>query len=353
MKRQLSNGGSPMKTSPIKEKRLKNGSSDAKPPVVPREFSETEGELIDKNMISLNNEPFYLLKFMHDNTNVDYYGNMEQYNNMVIGKTYKINLVYLDRRLVISRYESSGDTDVKMLINTHLTVADFVEHNVVCVQAQFYCGFHIILSNFYKFVFKVRYVNEYGSRSVVQIEAKCDVARAMNLFKAENESELLENMMMAQDKYFNLIRVKCITNSNSGSHVFKSIVFTDISKLEEISEGCDNFIEDPTGMVNISRLNKELLYGKVSSIDVAIDHMKMKITYSIEGSEQSAQGTIYVNDRCTPEEFTRMSIDLKHNASTLHKFNDMYIYTTNDGVFYSIVGITFYDITNKEFVPFK
>ncbi|AAR28846.1 lef-3 [Leucania separata nucleopolyhedrovirus] len=356
MKRQLSNGGSPMKTSPVKEKRFKNGNETTRSLAaqVPQEFSEKEGELIDKNMISLNNEPFYLLKFMHDDTNVDYYGNMEQYNNMVIGRTYKIKLVYVDRRLVISSYDSSScDTDVKLTIKKYLSVSDFVEHNVICVEAQFYCGFHIILSNFYKLVFKVRYVNEYGTLSVVQIEAKCDVSRALNLFKADNESELLHNMMEAQNKFFKLIRVKCITTSNSGNHVFKSISFSDISKLEERFEECPDFTDDSLAVVNISRLNKELLYGKVKTINVVAEHMKLKIIYSIEGCEQSAQGTIYINERCSNDEFTRMSVDLKQNASTLHKFNDMYIYTTNDGNYYSVVGITFYDITNKEFVPFK
>lgn len=348
MKRQLSNG-SPMKTSPVREKRIKSESLDAA-----HAFKTVNGELVDKNMISLNNEPYYILKFLVDNSNSDYYGNMEQYNNMIIGKTYKMCLVYMNRRLIISKYELVDEPEIRMEVKRQLTYADFLENNIVCVEAQFRCGFKVLMQSYFKMLFNIRYVNEHGNLLVVQVESVCDLNRMLHLFKVDNDSDLIRVMMESQDKYYRLSRVKS-TNSKKN---YKSISFSESSRMEEIEDGGDvamSFDDEQSNQVNISRSNKEVFYGKLKSIRVCSDSPpNIKVLYSVDGHEDTVNGTIYMNERNRErsDEFTKLTTDLKQTADTLNQFNEMYIYTTNDGnEYYSVIGITCFDMTIQKYIP--
>nr|AYU75250.1 LEF-3 late expression factor 3 [Spodoptera littoralis nucleopolyhedrovirus] len=315
-------------------------------------FKETKGELIGKNMISLNNELFYIMKFFIENGNKDYYGNMQQYTNMEIGKTYKINLKYANRRLIIDRYSEDKTVELRVDVKDHLLYEDFMEDNIVTIETQFLCGFRPIFTNYIKFVFNVKYKNERDQTSIMQVESICDTSRAMSLFNVETHSALFKRMMELEKKFLKLTRVKCVNNKNN----FKNLSFLEMSKIE-VTEDCETPPFDCDDFVgNISRNNKQIYHAKVTSFKVnTMSNNNIKIVYRVEDYDQDINGVIFLNnDRKDTKnnEYEKVLLDLNQTADTIGDLNDVYIYTSSDiNGYYTVLGLTCYDLSNFEYVP--
>nr|WML75130.1 late expression factor 3 [Spodoptera littoralis nucleopolyhedrovirus]WOC30925.1 Late expression factor 3 [Spodoptera litura nucleopolyhedrovirus] len=355
MKRQLSNGENNLSGSGDRRGSGGGGDAPSKKPATGSysiNFKETKGELIGKNMISLNNELFYIMKFFIENGNKDYYGNMQQYTNMEIGKTYKINLKYANRRLIIDRYSEDKTVELHVDVKDHLLYEDFMDDNIVTIETQFLCGFKPIFTNYIKFVFNVKYKNERNQMSIMQVESICDISRAMNMFDVETHSDLFKRMMELEKKFLKLIRVKCINNKNN----FKNLSFLEMSKIEVI-EDCETPLFNGDDFVgNISRNNKQIYHAKMTSFKVnTLSNNNIKIVYRVEDYNQDINGVIFLNnDRkdIKNNEYEKVLLDLNQTADTIGDLNDVYIYTSSDtNGYYTVLGLTCYDLNNFEYVP--
>ncbi|ACI28805.1 agip104 [Agrotis ipsilon multiple nucleopolyhedrovirus] len=335
------------------QKRLSNVSTTSSDSTIKKIGKTVTGQLVTKNMYCVNNEAFYLFKFLIENVSKNYYGNAGHYQTLRIDATYEIELVYENKRLGIGKATECKDSEKIVVVKRFVEQSDFDSEDTVSVAVKFKYGFKVLDSDLYKVVFVVNYGDNYENCQHVQIECMANLKRWTACIKDEtifNEHNLLEYFYNAQNQMFNLCRVKC-QQSNGNYKNFSIQNITHLS-LAAVKPAC-LINEDPEKISSISRSNKRVVHGLVNKIKV--EHQtpeRYSIAYTLKNeSEEWVRGSFYVrqqqqqNDKKSDklEKLVKLETDLNQLNDLIE--NDIvmvHIYVAADlsSKNYNVLGLT-------------
>lgn len=314
-----------------------------------------KGQLLTKTTMSINNEDYYLFKFLVNNKSIDYYGTQTQFFSLINNKTYELVLQYSRKKLLIKSYEQCEDEDLLMTVCKSVTLQEFCANEIKSLLAKFLYGFKIYGSaNVYKLVFVILLEDNNGTINGVQVEMMSDFKRLSGAFKnhvIENENDLFDCMYKSEEKYFNLYRIKCNHNANN----FKSLSLSSNSQLERL-ETDDSMFEyefqyDYT--VNISRSNKIIqkhrvtgnftsernIYQNSDRFVISYDTANEKIKTSIYNRMENAESKTDYDTSITLKDVTLSQLNSLIESNLVQV--DVYLVTDPNNVKNNVIaGIT-------------
>ncbi|AIZ48651.1 lef-3 [Agrotis segetum nucleopolyhedrovirus B] len=340
------------------QKRLSNVSTTSSDSTTKKIGKTVTGQLVTKNMYCVNNEAFYLFKFLIENVSKNYYGNAGHFQTLRIDATYEIELVYENKRLGIAKATECKDSEKVVVVKRFVEQGDFDSEDTVSVAVKFKYGFKVLDSDSYKAVFIVNYGDKYENCQHVQIECMANLKRWSACIKDETiftEHNLLEFFHNAQNQMFNLCRVKC-QQSNGNYKNFSIQNITHLS-LAVVKPAC-LINEDPESVSSISRSNKRILHGVVSKINVERQSSeRFSISYMLKNeSEEWVRGSFYVrqNDKKNDklEKLEKLETDLNQlNELIENDILTVYIYVAVDlsTKNYNVLGLTKMELDSDTF----
>ncbi|AYN45040.1 lef-3 [Alphabaculovirus alterspexiguae] len=308
------------------------------------------GQLVTKNMYCINNEAYYLFKFLVDNVSKNYYGNAGHFQSLRDDATYELELVYENKRLAIAKATECKNVENMILIKKHLEQSDFDGEDTVSVTVKFKYGFKVIDSDAYKCVFVVNFGDAYENCRAVQIECMTSLAKWANCIRDEDiisESNLLEFFDSSQNQTFNLCRVKCqLSNGN-----YKNFSIQDITYVTRVDTPACDIAEDEDAIANISRLNKRILFGEIKKCNVTHPSPeRFTVTYTLkdpEFKEEIIRASFFVkiNDKKNDkfEKLEKLETDLNQLQDLIESdIIKVYIYVSVDlsTKNYNVLGMT-------------
>nr|AIW01500.1 late expression factor 3 protein [Spodoptera frugiperda multiple nucleopolyhedrovirus] len=249
------------------KKRMSNGSTTSVDSASKKIPKSVIGQLVTKNMYSVNNEAYYLFKFLVDNVPKNYYGNHHMFQTLKMDAVYEIELVYENKSLSIAKVTECKNVDKTVLAKHYVELSDFDGEDTISVLAKLKFGFKILDNDTYKAVFVVNHGNSLDNSCPVQIECMANLKRWAASIKDESitdENSLLEYFNYFQNQVFSLNRIKCQqSNGNFKNFALQNITQISVSKVTdfEIDEDLDN-------INNISRSNKRIVTGFVDKVNV-------------------------------------------------------------------------------------
>ncbi|ABF47407.1 LEF-3 [Clanis bilineata nucleopolyhedrovirus] len=229
--------------------------------------SVTSCQLMSKNMLSINNELFYLFKFLIEDKCKDYYGDAGQFSALKIDGVYDLSLNYDNKKIYIGTYKECQKTNALSCVSKYVKYDNFDANDTVNVYAKFKWGFKLLNDSVYKFVVHVNVGNSLEMCEVKQVECTAKFDRLKESIKNEvinSQSDLLQYFHNLQDNIIVLNRVKCSQNNLN----FRNFSLQNISEIK-MPENLNNFNvedEDEMAVVNISRSNKKILCHEVVSV---------------------------------------------------------------------------------------
>ena len=248
------------------KKRLSNESTNSVDSITKKISKTVTGQLVTKNMYCVNNEPFYLFKFLVDNVAKNYYGNSNMFKTLKIDFVYEIELVYENKRLAIANATLCKDIEKVVVVKQFVDPSDFDSEDTITVGAKLMCGFKLLDNDLFKAVFIVNYGETLDNSRLAQIECMANLKRWAASIKDEtisDENSLLAYFHNRQDVMVTLYRIKC--NQSNGN--FKNFALQNIT---QISTSDDDFYiqEDDESATSISRLNKRIYYNEITKVNV-------------------------------------------------------------------------------------
>ncbi|AAZ38264.1 LEF-3 [Agrotis segetum nucleopolyhedrovirus A] len=347
------------------QKRMSTGSVGSNESTTKKIGRIVTGQLVTKNMYSVNNEPFYLFKFLIENVSKNYYGNASHFQTLRIDTTYEVELVYENKRLNIAKITECKDREKIILMKRFVEQSDFDGEDTISVAVKLKYGFKVIESDAYKVVFIVNYGETYETCYQVQIECMANLKRWSACIKDASivdENDLLEYFYKAQDKMFSLCRVKCQQSNGN----YKNFSIQNITQMQAAPQKPVCTInEDPNNISSISRSNKRVLEGLLKKITVERDsEYRFTVSYMLKDEntdgdleEESVRASIYIRQQQNEkknkvDKLEKLETDLNQlNELIDEDIVNVYIYVTVDLISkaYNVLGLTKYEIDSGTF----
>ncbi|AIE47790.1 lef3 [Peridroma alphabaculovirus] len=326
------------------QKRVSSGSTSSESSS--RKLGKTvSGQLVTKNMYCVNNEAFYLFKFLVDNVSKNYYGNASHFQNLQVDTTYDIDLAYENKRIVIAKATESKAVEKTLVVKRFVEQSDFDGEDTVSIVVKFSHGFKVLDADAYKAVFVVNFGDSYETCYQVQLECMANLSRWSACIKDDtitNEHELLEYFYNAQNKMFNFCRIKCQQSNGN----YKNFSLQNITQLSLASKPVCVVSEESENISSISRSNKRVLQGTVAKINVERQSAdRFSIAYTlVDGGDEWVRGSFFVkqNDKKS-EKLDKLETDLNQlNDLIENDIVKVYIYVAVDLTSrnYNVLGLT-------------
>jgi Nucleopolyhedrovirus late expression factor 3 (LEF-3) len=328
-----------------------------------RSNKPVRGQLISKNLISVNNEKFYLFKFLIDNSTKDYYGTKNHYCKLNVNTAYEVHLVYENKRINIQKITECDDTfkEILMVPKIFLTNMDFENEDTVSVVAKLKFGFKMLDNNNYKAVFIIRLGSTAKKATLVQIECNAHFALWSEFIKdasLKDESALLKYFKCNQNEMFNLCRVKAQEKNK-----FKNLNILHVSKMTKMSVLETTLDEDEENVVNVSRKNKRIIEGELSNIRSDGSNDKYHdIKYKVKDEITWVDSKYFLNNNNADGEEDKVKDDkIKKLRSDINQINDMiemgiitaFIYSSvncvGENTMYNVLGIIKIELDNQTY----
>ncbi|AGR56816.1 lef3 [Hemileuca sp. nucleopolyhedrovirus] len=322
-------------------------SSDTIDGGVRRAFKTLTGELIGKNQISINNETFYLLKFLFDNYSKEYYVDAGKYYEMKINNVYEVTLNYEKKKIYIGTYKQCKKGDIAVNVNKYLKETDFDGNDTVSVYVKFKYLFKVLGNHIYKLVYHV-----FIEDSVKEIECTVNFKKISNTitdYTVTTENDLFKYYFDNVDKIIKLQRIKC----NQSSNGFKTFVIQPMTQIETKDDIDLNFDIDKK-IFNVSRKNNKYIVTKmVSSINAELNHEeRLYVTYQADDCTDVVRATHYANDnfnkgnlKSLEVEFNQLNDMIENNLIRVH----IYVVFEAEKNICNILAVTKYDIEENTF----
>jgi Nucleopolyhedrovirus late expression factor 3 (LEF-3) len=348
------------RSKPSPQKRMSTGStcSNASSSTTSIKIANSvTGQLVTKNMYSVNNEAFYLFKFLVENVSKNYYGNASYFQQLNVNEVYMLELAYENKRINIAKATLCKNKDKQVVMKRYVQQSDFDGDDTVSIIVKFKLGFKLLDSNLYKTVFVARYGDTFDTSYPVQIECQAALKRWANVIKDESiatDSELLEYFSNAQNKMVNLWRIKCQqTNGN-----YKNFNMQEITQMACADDDDSAIIDDDDNITNLSRANKRIVDGAVFKINAERQSEdRFSITYVLnDNTKESLRGAYYVQKQ---QNESKQRTDKKNDRlellqTNINQLNDLIendivkvqIYVLGDLMTnnYNVLGLTKYDL---------
>lgn len=342
------------------QKRVSGGSMTSNESMTKKIGKTLTGQLVTKNMYCVNNEPFYLFKFLIENVSKNYYGNASHFQSLRIDAIYDIELVYENKRLGIAKATECKDTEKVTIVKRFVEQSDFDGEDTVSVAVKLKYGFKVLDSDMYKAIFVVNYGESIDNYYQVQIECMANLKRWSGCIKDEtivDEHALLEYFYNAQNQMFNLCRVKC-QQSNGNYKNFSIQNITQLS-LALVKPAC-LINEDPDNISSISRSNKRVVHGIVNKINVERQNAeRFTIAYTLKNeTEDWIRGSFYVRQQQNDKKNYKLE-KLEKLETDLNQLNELiendilvvHIYVAVDltSKNYNVLGLTKFELHSDTF----
>ncbi|QEI03466.1 LEF-3 [Spodoptera cosmioides nucleopolyhedrovirus] len=279
------------------KKRISSGSTSSVDSITKKNFVKSvTGQLVAKNMYSVNSKAFYLFKFLVDNVPKNYYGNFNMYQALKLDNIYDIDLAYENKRLAIAKATQSKNSEKTILVKRFVELVDFDGEDTITVAAKLKCGFKVIDSDMYKAVFIINHGEDLENSCPVQIECMGNLKRWMATIKDKtitDENLLLNYFYNRQDAMFNLYRIKCQQSNGS----YKNFALQNITQISQIIEPDFYINEDEDNVTNISRLNKRIVYGFIDKLNVERQSEdRFSVSYQVEDDNEWIRGSFFIKN---------------------------------------------------------
>nr|ANS70967.1 late expression factor-3 [Lymantria dispar multiple nucleopolyhedrovirus] len=233
------------------------------------------GELIAKNKININNESFFLFKFMVNDESKNFYGDSNCFYKMSLNNVYDVQLIYKNRKVYIKdcNINSSAENNCLPKPKRFLTSKNFDDNENVSVLAYSVCGFKMMNGDSFKMIFQVNLNRNDDfapddSCHNVQIECTASFSKLCNTIKSSKpiatESDLLTWFHRCQNKIVALHRIKCQKTNNN----YRSLSIHNLTQIELLENEPTDEFNSPASAVNVSRSNKMVACSSVSAINV-------------------------------------------------------------------------------------
>ncbi|AKN80581.1 Late expression factor 3 [Perigonia lusca single nucleopolyhedrovirus] len=324
-------------------------------------FKTVKGELVGKNSLSINNETYYLLKFLVDNVSKEYYGDASQYHGLKINGVYDISLNYINKKICLGACTESKSVNKNINVLRFLTKNNFEGNDTVSICVRFKYGFKLIDNNdMYKFVCIINYGKSYENSEPYQIECMGKFNNMCSMIKDESsitdEHELLNYFEQCRDKDVILYRVKCYQNQTNS---FKNFSIQTISQMKTSDEQQD-FDYDENKLVNLSRINKRVVFNRAVKLNAehvtGQNYDKFVISYETSGNEP-IQSVLYNNNnnfqkKNADKNLQRLETDLNQlNDLIENELSSVFIYETVDlsNSNRSVLAITKVDLESETY----
>ncbi|UJZ89030.1 lef-3 [Erannis ankeraria nucleopolyhedrovirus] len=351
--------------SPMKKSRTMSvSSSGSNSSAVRRNISTVKGLLIGKNTMSINNEPFYLFKFLVNNANKNYYGDAGQYHSMKEDQFYEVVLDYVNKKICIGSFAKCANYESAIEVKKWLNPENFEANDNISVYAKFKFGFKLIDNNTYKMIFNVLLGNSLDSSDVKEIECTTNFEKLIEVFKnsiVSNENNLLTFLNDNMDKVMKLHRIKC--NKTNGTNDYKSFSIQSMTEITVVEDVEIDF-ENTYNIQNISRKNKKVLRFDISQLDAELiagpTTDRFSIMFKIEGSDSMTKATYFNNSygnnnndvAKTANKFQRLEAELNQlNDLMENDIMKVIIYVTSDTETnnLALLGITKLEIDSETY----
>lgn len=332
-------------SSPMKRQSSTEQSSPKK------NFKSIKGELVAKNTISINNENFYLLKFLVDNKSKEYYCNVSQFNDIKENMTYEVSLTY-NKKIFVDSFKECKDNNNGCIIKKYLPLSDFDENETVSIYAQFKHGFKLLDGDIYKMVFYVWCGNTAEEADLKEIECMSTLKKIAEMIKEKSiktENDLLEYFMQTENSIIILNRVKCQNTNN----YYRSWSIQNITQMQ-VSNDCDLSFDSEGEIMSISRGRKRIEMHKIYKI--AADQIgtfdRLAITFQSDMSTDEQLKATYYYNKSKNNNIDAIIADLNQLTDLIE--NDIvqaYAYVTIDldSIKYNLLGITKNEIDSNTY----
>ncbi|QYC92674.1 Late expression factor 3 [Trabala vishnou gigantina nucleopolyhedrovirus] len=342
-------------------------------------FKTVTGELIAKNFVSINNNPFYLFKILINNEVKEYYGNANHYHDMKIHSIYNVQLNYQNKKIYLGTHKECKNVKNDILVSRYITETNFDDGDTVSVYAKLKYGFKMIDSDVFKMVFHL-YVGE-SMECVKEIECSGSHKKICDSIKdvvVNDENDLLAYFDTYKNKTMRLLRIRCSKNNTN----YKSLILHPISeikychddnfniKFDDNGDDNDDDCDDNMMIQNVSRANRQILSGVVSKLNAEYaSNDRFVINYKVKNSDVEIKASFFLKSNyssvSTNNENGASGINKKqqknYNAleTDLNQLNEMiendlikvYIYVLYEQTknMYNVLGITKYDCDNNQY----
>ncbi|ADB84404.1 late expression factor 3 [Apocheima cinerarium nucleopolyhedrovirus] len=329
---------------------------------VRRGISTIKGLLISKNTMSINNEPFYLFKFLVNNVNKNYYGDAGQYHSMKEDQFYEVVLDYVNKKICIGTFTKCANTENVVEVKKWLNLENFEANDNVSVYAKFKFGFKLIDNNTYKMIFHILVGNSLDSAEIKEIECTTNFDKVVEVFKdaiVSNENNLLAFLNDNIDKVMKLHRIKC--NKTNGANDYKSFSIQSMTEIT-VAEDIDIDFENTYNIQNISRKNKKVLHFNITKLDAELINGatsdRFLIMFQIEGGDTTSKAN-YFNNSYGNNDAGKTANKFQRLEAELNQLNDLIendivkvsIYVTMDTETnnFALLGITKLEIDTETY----
>ncbi|ACO53514.1 lef3 [Euproctis pseudoconspersa nucleopolyhedrovirus] len=322
-------------------------------------FKTFIGELVNKNMISINNENFYLFKFLFNNNSKEYYGASDQYYSMKLNHTYQVSLNYENKKIYIGTYKECKVKETLVSTKSWLTNEDFDGGDTVSVYAKLKYGFKILDNvDSYKMVF---HVNMGDVDTLKEIECTANLKKICNAANGavtvmSNEDVLLF-FNSNKDKVVLLKRIKChFTNGG-----YKSLMILPITQIcvENDDKIKINASENNDVTQNVSRLNKIILTGQVKTINAEIaNDERLVVEYQMKNFNEQIKACLFSKHNFGKNS-NKINKNLQQLETDINQLNELiendlievqvFVAYDLERKIYTILGITKYEIDSETY----
>ncbi|ACI47462.1 LEF-3 [Spodoptera litura nucleopolyhedrovirus II] len=304
-------------------KRLSNGSTTSVESVSKKIPKSVTGQLVTKNMYCVNNEAFYLFKFLVDNVPKNYYGNNNMFQSLKCDHMYELELVYENKRLAIAKATQCKNTEKIIMVKRYVEPIDFDGEDTITVGAKLKFGFKLIDNDSYKAVFIINHGDDLDSSCPVQIECMGNLKRWAASIKDENiidENSLLEYFNERRDTMFNLYRIKCQQSNGN----YKNFSLQNITQISSMAEPEFEIDEDEDNVTNISRLNKRVVHGLVNKVNVERQSEdRFSISYQVVNDDEWIRGSFFIKNQQYNDKRNDKMERLEKLETDLNQLNDL------------------------------
>ncbi|AKR17301.2 LEF-3 [Urbanus proteus nucleopolyhedrovirus] len=332
-----------------------------------RKFLKTTGELIMKCNININNEPFYLFRFLTHLGSKEYYGDVGTFQSIQENVIYDVNIVMEKSKLYIASYKKADAPLVTVDTKKVLSQKNFEAGDNVAVLAKLQYIFKPVESNMYKLVFLIKFCDKNDKIIDVQVECSASlnsIVQSVKKVSLQNENDVLNyfNKKLMNDVI--LYRIQCQTMINNNTKYY-SLNFQQMSEIKFDTNGLilDLNVDDFENIKNISRSNKSIVCKDISNITAtqhssSNNNVRFQIIMKVkdDNDPENSIRTVYFfnnnfNKTETPEKtknetakIEKLLMDI-NQLNDLMEFIDVKVYCTYDtyNYNYNVLSIIKYD----------
>ncbi|AWW14423.1 lef-3 [Hyposidra talaca nucleopolyhedrovirus] len=343
---------------------------------VRKNFKRVTGELIGQYTVSLNKNVNYLLKFLVDNVNKQYYSTAEQFQKMKLNVFYDIVLTFENKKIWIESYKECKTKNRKTNVKRYLAPTELEGNDTISVYAKMKHGFKTI-DGVFKIVFHILIGDSVEDSTPYEIECASTLNKIIEALKntsLENDNDLLAYFIKNRDRMYRLCRIK----SNLSNTNYKSLIIQSETHFELVDENNDeneenkcnddmfDFNSDNYDVINLTRKNKRVLSAEVSKVQaeyIDCDKPRLSLNYTPKDSDENVHATLFDNSRNCNKEYAS-STKKKNNKFDqleieINQMNDLiedniykiYIHVLYDveKSLYTLLGFTRYEIDCEQY----